>query len=114
MRLVELPRATMFAVGHFDSLAGAIAATADGLALGAASIEMIDRTILGLSRSKLEYRRLADMLEGDPEALLFVSFNGELRRPRRATSSTSSRRPGASTATATTRCAPRRRPTRTR
>ena len=34
-------------------------------------------TILELSRSKLEYRRLASMLEGDPEALLFVSFTGD-------------------------------------
>ncbi|NUT56533.1 MAG: FAD-binding oxidoreductase, partial [Thermoleophilia bacterium] len=84
VKLIELPRATMFAVGHFDSLAGAIAATADGLELGAASIEMIDRTILGLSRSKLEYRRLADMLEGDPEALLFVSFNGDSEAETRA------------------------------
>ena len=84
VKLIELPRATMFAVGHFDSLAGAIAATEDGLQLGAASIEMIDRTILGLSRSKLEYRRLADMLEGDPEALLFVSFNGDSEAETRA------------------------------
>ena len=84
MKLVELPRATMFAVGHFDSLAGAIAATQDGLDLGAASIEMIDRTILGLSRSKLEYRRLADMLAGDPEALLFVSFLGDSEAETRA------------------------------
>jgi FAD/FMN-containing dehydrogenase/Fe-S oxidoreductase len=84
VKLIELPRATMFAVGHFDSLAGAIAATEDGLRLGAASIEMIDRTILGLSRSKLEYRRLADMLEGDPEALLFVSFNGDSEAETRA------------------------------
>jgi FAD/FMN-containing dehydrogenase/Fe-S oxidoreductase len=84
VKLIELPRATMFAVGHFDSLAGAIAATEDGLGLGAASIEMIDRTILGLSRSKLEYRRLAGMLEGDPEALLFVSFNGRSEAETRA------------------------------
>ena len=85
MRLIELPRATMFAVGHFDSLAGAIAATEDGAGRSApASIEMIDRTILGLSRSKLEYRRLADMLEGDPEALLFVSFNGDSEAETRA------------------------------
>ena len=84
VKLVELPRATMFAVGHFDSLAGAIAATQDGLDLGAASIEMIDRTILGLSRSKLEYRRLADMLAGDPEALLFVSFTGDSEAETRA------------------------------
>ncbi len=38
---------------------------------------MIDRTILGLSRSKLEYRKLSETLEGDPEALLFVSFAGD-------------------------------------
>ena len=75
--LVALPRAMMFAVGHFDSLGGAIAATADALELGAASIEMIDRTILELSRSKLEYRKLSEGLEGDPAALLFVSFTGE-------------------------------------
>jgi len=84
VKLIELPRATMFAVGHFDSLAAAIAATRHGLELGAASIEMLDRTILELSRSKLEYRRLADMLEGDPEALLFVSFNGDSESETRA------------------------------
>ncbi len=77
VRLVELPKATMFAVGHFDSLSGAIAATADALELGPTTVEMIDRTILDLSRSKLEYRKLSETLEGDPEALLFVSFAGD-------------------------------------
>ncbi len=72
--LVPLPKAKMFLVGHFDSLAGAIAATDDALALDAAAIELIDRQILDLSREKLEYRRLSQMLEGDPEALLFVTF----------------------------------------
>ena len=76
VRLVELPKATMFAVGHFDSLEGAIAATGDALELGPTTVEMIDRTILGLSRSKLEYRKLSETLQGDPEALLFVSFAG--------------------------------------
>ena len=75
--LVPLPKARLFAVGHFDSLAGAIAATDDALELEAAAIEMIDRTILELSRSKLEYRRLSETLEGDPEALLFVTFFGD-------------------------------------
>ena len=77
--LVPLPPARQFAVGHFDSLAAAIAATHDPLELGAAAIELIDRTILELSRSKLEYRRLSETLEGDPEALLFVTFFGETR-----------------------------------
>ena len=72
--LVPLPQVKMFAVGHFDSLAGAIAATDDALALDAAAIELLDKAILDLSREKLEYRRLSRMLEGDPEALLFVTF----------------------------------------
>ena len=42
-----------------------------------AAIELMDRTILELSRSKLEYRRLSETLEGDPEALLFVTFFGD-------------------------------------
>ena len=112
--LVPLPRRELFAVGHFDSVAGAIAATGDALELEAAAIELIDRTILDLSRSKLEYRRLSETLEGDPEALLFVTFFGDSAGRGERRSSTASRRPGAATATATTRCAPRRRPSRRR
>ncbi len=72
--LVPLPKVKMFTVGHFESLAGAIAATGDALELDAAAIELLDKKVLDLSRSKLEYRRLSQMLEGDPEALLFVTF----------------------------------------
>jgi FAD/FMN-containing dehydrogenase/Fe-S oxidoreductase len=75
--LVELPAVQMFAVGHFDSVAAAIAAGGDALELEASAIELIDRTILDLSRGKLEFRRLADQLEGDPEALLYVTFTGD-------------------------------------
>jgi FAD/FMN-containing dehydrogenase/Fe-S oxidoreductase len=77
--LVPLPQVRLFAVGHFDSLAAAIAATDDALALQPAAVELIDRTILELSRSKLEYRQLSETLEGDPDALLFVTFFGETR-----------------------------------
>jgi FAD/FMN-containing dehydrogenase/Fe-S oxidoreductase len=77
VKLVELPKAKMFAVGHFRSVAEAIAATEGALALKPWAVEMIDRKILSLSRSKLEYRQLADRLEGDPGALLFVSFAGD-------------------------------------
>ena len=72
--LVELPRARQFAVGHFESVAAAIAATDDALALDPAAVELIDGKILDLSRRKLEFRRLASVLEGEPEALLFVTF----------------------------------------
>ena len=78
------------------------------------SIEMIDRTILELSRSKLEYRRLAEHARGRSRGAAVRLLLRATPRPRRARSSTSWRRPGARTATATTRCAPRRRPSRTR
>ena len=64
----------MFAVGHFDSVDAAIAATEDALALEAAAIEMIDSTILELSRSKREFAQMASTIEGEPGALLFVTF----------------------------------------
>ena len=72
--LIELPQAKMFAVGHFESVDDAIAATEDALALEAAAIEMIDSTILELSRSKLEFARMAETIQGEPGALLFVTF----------------------------------------
>jgi FAD/FMN-containing dehydrogenase/Fe-S oxidoreductase len=75
--LVERPANVLFGVGLFDSLAGAIAATDKALALDAAAIELMDRTILDLSRRKLEFRALADTLPGDPDALLFVTFFGD-------------------------------------
>ena len=77
VRLVELPPSRVFAVGHFESVADAIAATDAALALEPAAVEMIDRTILSLARTKLEYRRMTDRLEGDPGALLYVTFFGD-------------------------------------
>ncbi|MEO8688850.1 MAG: FAD-linked oxidase C-terminal domain-containing protein [Solirubrobacteraceae bacterium] len=75
--LIELPTAKMCAVGHFDSVDAAIAATGDALALDAAAVELIDATILELSRSKLEYARMAETIQGDPAALLYVTFFGD-------------------------------------
>jgi Fe-S oxidoreductase/FAD/FMN-containing dehydrogenase len=75
--LVPKPRHTMFAVGHFTSTAGAIAATEDALSCDPAQVELMDRSILDLSRQKIEYAALGAILEGDPEALLFVSFTGD-------------------------------------
>ena len=113
--LVELPKAKMFAVGHFEDVAGAIAATHDALELEPER-GRDDRPHDPVARraSKLEFRRLSDRLEGDPGALLFVSFSGDTARRGARRSSTSSTRPGTRTATATTRCAPRPRPSRTR
>jgi Fe-S oxidoreductase/FAD/FMN-containing dehydrogenase len=74
VRLVPKPRARAIAVGHFDSIAAAIAATGEALAGHAASVELLDRTILDLSKSRLDYAGLGRILSGTPEALLFVEF----------------------------------------
>ena len=92
--LVPKPPHTVFGVGHFDSVQEAIDATADALALDPAQVELLDRTILDLSRQKIEYAGLGEILEGDPEALLFVSFTGDDRGRARPTGSTGSRRCG--------------------
>ncbi len=77
VRLVPLPKAKAIAVGHFASVAEAIAATEDALSLKPSAVELIDRTILDLSRQKIEYAALSSLLEGDPGALLFVTFDGD-------------------------------------
>ncbi|GHJ39246.1 FAD-binding and (Fe-S)-binding domain-containing protein [Streptomyces sp. TS71-3] len=75
--LVPKPLRTVIAVGHFTSTPAAIAATEDALSCDPAAVELMDRTILDLSRQKIEYASLGTILEGDPEALLFVSFTGD-------------------------------------
>jgi FAD/FMN-containing dehydrogenase/Fe-S oxidoreductase len=75
--LVPVASVRMMAVGHFHSTAEAIAATGDAMEQDATSVELLDRVILDLSRQKLEYRGLGDILEGDPDALLFVELEGE-------------------------------------
>ena len=101
------PRHTVFAVGHFDTTQQAIEATTDALSCDPAQVELMDKTILDLSRRKIEYADLGHSLVGDPAALLFVSFTGDDLDERAATSSTRlDRSVDDATATGTTRCAP--------
>ncbi|MFJ5948325.1 FAD-binding and (Fe-S)-binding domain-containing protein [Streptomyces noursei] len=77
VRLVPQPARTVFAVGHFASVAAAVEATGDALACDPAAVELMDRTILDLARRKIEYASLDALLHGTPEALLFVSLTGD-------------------------------------
>jgi len=77
VQLVPAPRHRVVAVGHFTSVQAAIEATEDALACQPAAVELLDRTIIELSRQKIEYRSLGTMLHGDPQALLFVTFFGD-------------------------------------
>jgi FAD/FMN-containing dehydrogenase/Fe-S oxidoreductase len=72
--LVPKPTRTVIAVGHFRSTQAAISATEDALACDPSAVELMDRTILDLSREKIEYAALGSILHDDPDALLFVTF----------------------------------------
>ena len=75
--LVPAPAHRAIAVGHFTSSQAAIEATQDALACEPAAVELLDRAILDLARTKIEYRALGSFLSGDPDALLFVTFFGD-------------------------------------
>jgi FAD/FMN-containing dehydrogenase/Fe-S oxidoreductase len=75
--LVPAPRHRVIAVGHFTSAEAAIEANGDALACQPDAVELIDRAILELARTKLEYRQLSSILADDPQALLFVTFSGD-------------------------------------
>ena len=79
VQLVPAPRHRVIAVGHFTSVQAAIEATEDALACQPAAVELLDRTIIELSRQKIEYASLGTILQGDPQALLFVTFFGDTR-----------------------------------
>ena len=104
------PPAQAIAVGHFRSTAEAIAAAADAIAQGAAAVELMDHLILGLSRQRLEYAALSEILEGEPDALLFVTFFGETEAEA-AAASIAWLPNGARTVTATTPSVRSARPT---
>src|SRR6516225_7511643 len=79
VQLVPAPRHRVIAVGHFTSVPAAIEATQDALECQPAAVELLDRTIIELSRQKIEYRSLGSIPHGDPDALLFVTFFGDTR-----------------------------------
>ena len=77
VNLIPRPAAQTMAVGHFDSTPAAIEAARAAIGHGGAAIELMDHMILDLSRRQAEYAGLSGLLQGNPRALLFVTFFGD-------------------------------------
>ena len=77
LRIVPLPRMTALAVLHFKDLLESMEATSATLEMDPAAVELIGSMILRQARSNLEYSRMMDFIEGDPEAVLVVEVVGE-------------------------------------
>ncbi len=77
LKVVPRPRMKALAVIHFHDLLEAMEATVATLEMGPAAVELIGSMILRQARANLEYSRMMDFIEGDPEAVLVVEVTGD-------------------------------------
>ncbi|HZB91177.1 MAG TPA: FAD-linked oxidase C-terminal domain-containing protein [Stellaceae bacterium] len=80
LELQPIPPHRVLGVCHFPSFYQAMAATKSIVALGPTAVELVDRTMIELSRDIDMFRDTVDrFVEGEPAALLLVEFAGEDR-----------------------------------
>ncbi len=77
LRVVPIPARKGLAVIHFHDLLESLEATVVALDIEPAAVELIGSMILRQARSNIEYSRMMDFVEGDPEALLIVEVTGD-------------------------------------
>jgi FAD/FMN-containing dehydrogenase/Fe-S oxidoreductase len=82
LALSPLPRAKVLGVVNFPSFHAAMDAAQHIVRLGPSAVELVDRTMIELSRANPAFRPTIEAaLIGEPEAILLVEFSGEERRP---------------------------------
>ena len=76
--LQPIPPHRVLGICHFPTFRRAMEATRHIVALSPAAVELVDRTMIDLSRDIAMYRPVAErFVRGEPEALLLVEFAGE-------------------------------------
>lgn len=84
INLVPIPKMTALCVVHFETLVASMEAMQPILACQPTAVELIDKTILDLTRSSLEFSRVTNFIQGEPAALLAVEFYGQSAAELRA------------------------------
>jgi FAD/FMN-containing dehydrogenase/Fe-S oxidoreductase len=80
LALARLPAHAVLGVAHFPTFYGAMDATQHLVQLDPVAVELIDRTMIELSREIPVFRPTMDkFVRGEPDALLLVEFTGEDR-----------------------------------
>ena len=78
LALAPIPAHRVLGVCHFPNFRAAMEATPHIVALGPNAVELVDRTMIDLSRDIALFRRTVErFVRGEPEALLLVEFAGE-------------------------------------
>ncbi len=74
LKLLPLPQYKAVVACHFHSINEALQANLEILQTSPASIELVDKILLDLTKNSIEHRSARSFLQGDPEALLFVEY----------------------------------------
>ena len=81
LNLVPLPRYQVLYLLHFDQLRAALACVPDILESEPSAVELIDRMLIRLARANPAYKPLLNAIQGDPEGVLIVEYQGEELEP---------------------------------
>ncbi|HEY1726850.1 MAG TPA: FAD-linked oxidase C-terminal domain-containing protein [Candidatus Baltobacteraceae bacterium] len=77
LRLADIPPHRMLAICHFPTFYAAMDATRHLVALQPSAVELVDRTMVDLSRNIPIFRpTIEKFVHGEPDALLLVEFSG--------------------------------------
>src|SRR5271156_4182951 len=77
LELQPIPAHRVLGICHFPSFYGAMAATRRIVELGPSAVELVDRTMIELSRDIPMFRAVVDrFVEGEPAAILLSEFSG--------------------------------------
>lgn len=77
LNLVDLPKHKSVCVVHFSELLEAISAVETMLTFNPSAVEILDKTVVGLSRENLMTKHHTHFIEGNPAAILIVEFYGD-------------------------------------
>ncbi len=88
LNLVDLPKYKSVCVVHFAEVLEAISAVESMLPYNPSAVEILDKTVVDLSRSNLTTKHHCHFIEDNPAAILIVEFYGDtaedvLDRPRK-------------------------------
>ena len=76
--LQPIPAHRVLGICHFPSFYGAMAATRQIVELGPSAVELVDRTMIELSRDIPMFRAVVDrFVQGEPAAILLTEFAGD-------------------------------------
>ncbi|MFY0689931.1 MAG: FAD-binding protein [Cyclobacteriaceae bacterium] len=80
LNIVPLPKHKSVCVVHYTALLEAISSVELMLKYNPSAVEILDDTVIGLSRENLTTKHHCHFLDGDPKAILIVEFYGDTQK----------------------------------